>query len=122
LEDHAVRACLAALDVKRRDGIDVQLPIGLNSGQVIAGEIDRGPGGYTVVGAQAGLAATNGIRRSPGGAMLSESTAALVEHALALEDPELVQIKGVDRPSRAQRLMSTRSTRQRWRPPSPAST
>ncbi len=52
LEDHAVRACLAALgvqeemkrlavDVHARDGVDLQLRVGLNSGQVIAGEIAR---------------------------------------------------------------------------------
>ena len=50
LEDHAVRACLAALgvqdeakrlasDVRERDGVELQLRVGLNSGQVIAGEI-----------------------------------------------------------------------------------
>src|SRR6516162_7970113 len=47
LEDHAVRACLAALgiqeeatrlaaEVKERDGVDLQLRVGLNSGEVIA--------------------------------------------------------------------------------------
>src|SRR5580693_8794335 len=47
LEDHAVRACLAglgvqqeakrlAVDVRERDGVDFQLRVGLNSGQVIA--------------------------------------------------------------------------------------
>ena len=52
LEDHAVRACLAALgiqeeaerfaaDARERDGIDLRLRVGLNSGQVIAGEISR---------------------------------------------------------------------------------
>src|SRR5215469_11881186 len=46
LEDHAVRACLAALGIqeettrlaaeaKARDGIDLRLRVGLNSGQVI---------------------------------------------------------------------------------------
>src|SRR5246127_4120945 len=49
LEDHAVRACRAALgiqdetvrlatEVKDRDGVDLQLRVGLNSGEVIAGE------------------------------------------------------------------------------------
>ena len=53
LEDHAVRACLAALgiqeeakrlavEVRDRDGVDLQLRVGLNSGQVIAGEIGSG--------------------------------------------------------------------------------
>jgi len=53
LEDHAVRACLAALGIQEeakrvaaevhdRDGIDLWLRVGLNSGQVIAGEIGSG--------------------------------------------------------------------------------
>ena len=53
LEDHAVRACLAALgiqeeakrlavEVQDRDGVELQLRVGLNSGQVIAGEIGSG--------------------------------------------------------------------------------
>ena len=53
LEDHAVRACLAALgiqeeakrlavEVQDRDGIELRLRVGLNSGQVIAGEIGSG--------------------------------------------------------------------------------
>ena len=50
LEDHAVRACLAALDIQReagklaeqvksRDAIALSLRIGLNSGRVIAGAV-----------------------------------------------------------------------------------
>jgi class 3 adenylate cyclase len=65
LEDHAIRACLAALriqedtkrlavDVRERDGIDLRLRVGLNSGQVIVGEIGSGPFGYTAVGEQVG--------------------------------------------------------------------
>ena len=53
LEDHAIRACLAALaiqqeanrlaaEVQRRDGISLRLRVGLNSGQVIAGEMGSG--------------------------------------------------------------------------------
>jgi adenylate cyclase len=67
LEDHAVRACLAALgvqeeakrlavDVRERDGVELLLRVGLNSGQVIAGEIGSGPFGYTAVGEQVGMA------------------------------------------------------------------
>ncbi|MDT5176122.1 MAG: hypothetical protein QOJ95_320, partial [Mycobacterium sp.] len=61
LEDHAVRACLAALAiqedarplavaVRRQDGIDLKLRVGLNSGEVIVGEIGSGSFGYTAVG------------------------------------------------------------------------
>ena len=53
LEDHAVRACRAALaieeetvrlaaEVEHRDGVDLELRVGLNSGQVVAGEIGSG--------------------------------------------------------------------------------
>jgi adenylate cyclase len=52
VEDHAVRGCLAALglqeeatrlavDVRERDGIDLRLRVGLNSGEVIAGGMVR---------------------------------------------------------------------------------
>ena len=41
----------------------------------------------------------------PGGVMLSESTARLVEHAVTLGEPEQVRIKGADDPVRARRLM-----------------
>ena len=42
----------------------------------------------------------------PGGVMLSESTARLVEHAAILAEPECVRIKGADEPVRARRLLA----------------
>ena len=67
LEDHAVRACLAALGiqdearrladmVESRDAVSLRVRIGLNSGQVIAGEIGSGALGYTSIGEQVGMA------------------------------------------------------------------
>ncbi len=116
LEDHAVRACLAALgmqedakrlavDVQGRDGVELQLRIGLNSGEVIAGEIGSGPFGYTAVGEQVGMAQRMESVAPPGGVMLSASTARLVDGLAALGEPELVQIKGGDKPVAAQRLL-----------------
>ena len=116
LEDHAIRACLAAFgvqeeatrlaaEVKDRDGIDLQLRVGLNSGQVIAGEIGSGPFGYTAVGEQVGMAQRMESVAPPGGVMLSASTARLVDGAAALGESELVQIKGADAPVRARRLL-----------------
>ncbi|MBV8179942.1 MAG: cyclase, partial [Mycobacterium sp.] len=116
LEDHAVRACLAALgvqeeakrlavDVREHDGVDLQLRVGLNSGQVIAGEIGSGPFGYTAVGEQVGMAQRMESVAPPGGVMLSESTARLVEGAAALGKVERVRIKGTDQPVCAQRLL-----------------
>jgi class 3 adenylate cyclase len=120
LEDHAVRACLAALevqheagrlaaDVERRDGVALQVRVGLNSGQVIAGEIGSGSLGYTAVGEQVGLAQRMESVAAPGGVMLSESTARLVEHAAVLGEPEWVRIKGADAPVPARRLLGMRS-------------
>ena len=116
LEDHAVRACLAALgvqeeakrlaeEVQDRDGVDLRLRVGLNSGQVIAGEIGSGAFGYTAIGEQVGMAQRMESVAPPGGVMLSASTARLVDGAAALGEPELVQIKGADKPVAAQRLL-----------------
>jgi class 3 adenylate cyclase len=116
LEDHAVRACLAALgiqqEVKRlaaevhdRDGIELRLRVGLNSGQVIAGEIGSGALGYTAVGEQVGMAQRMESVAPPGGVMLSASTARLVEGAATLGEPEMLRVKGADEPVAAQRLL-----------------
>ena len=59
--------------------MDLQLRIGLNSGQVIAGEIGSGGAGYTAIGEQVGLAQRMESVAPPGGVMLSASTARLVE-------------------------------------------
>ncbi len=116
LEDHAFRACLAALDiqaqtaklakeVEARDGIALQLRVGLNSGQVIAGEIGSGALGYTAVGEQVGMAQRMESVAPPGAVMLSESTARLIQGAAALGEPQMVRIKGADQPVCARRLV-----------------
>jgi class 3 adenylate cyclase len=116
LEDHAIRACLAALgiqeetarlaaEVKDRDCIDLRLRVGLNSGQVIAGEIGSGALGYTAIGDQVGMAQRMESVAPPGGVLLSESTARLVEGAATLGDAEPVPIKGGDKPVPARRLL-----------------
>src|SRR5271165_7164829 len=116
LEDHAFRACLAALDiqeqimqlseeVQRRDAVVLQLRVGLNSGEVIAGEIGSGAFGYTAVGEQVGMAQRMESVAPSGGVMLSASTARLVRHAAVLGKPELVHIKGSDNPVPARRLL-----------------
>ena len=116
MEDHAFRACLAALgmqeeikrlaiDVRARDGVELGLRVGLNSGQVIAGEIGSGPPGYTAIGEQVGMAQRMESVGPPGGVMLSESTARLVQHATLLADAEEVLVKRSDVPLLARRLL-----------------
>jgi class 3 adenylate cyclase len=122
LEDHAIRACLAALgvqeeakrlavDVRNRDGMELQLRVGLNSGEVIAGEIGSGPFGYTAVGEQVGMAQRMESVAPAGGVMLSASTARLVEGAATLGEVERVRIKGTDQPACAQRLLGMEERR-----------
>src|SRR6202007_2135844 len=122
LEDHAIRACLAALsiqeetnrlaaEVRRRDGVDLRLRVGLNSGRVVAGEIGPGVSGYTAIGEQVGLAQRMESVAPPGGVMLSAPTARLVDGAVTLSEPQLVQIKGADEPVAAQRLLGVREGR-----------
>ncbi len=117
LEDHALRACLAALGIQEaakqlavgvqdRDGVALALRVGLNSGQVIAGEIGSGAFGYTTVGEQVGMAQRMEAVAPPGGVMLSLSTARLVEHAVVLGDLEMVGIKGAADPVAARRLLA----------------
>jgi class 3 adenylate cyclase len=117
LEDHALRACLAALgiqeetsrlatEVEDRDGVDLRLRVGLNSGQVIAGEIGSKSLGYTAIGEQVGMAQRMESVAPPGGVMVSASTARLIEDTVALAAAELVHIKGSDRAVHAQRLLS----------------
>jgi class 3 adenylate cyclase len=116
LEDHAVRACLAALGIQEeaqrlaggvqdRDGVDLRLRIGLNSGQVIAGEIGSRALGFTTIGEQVGMAQRMESVAPPGGVMLSASTARLVDGAATLSEPEMVQIKGAEEPVSAYRLL-----------------
>ncbi|OBF21720.1 cyclase [Mycobacterium sp. ACS4331] len=126
LEDHAFRGCLAALaiqdeatqlaaEVARRDGVTLSVRVGLNSGQIIAGEIGSGPLGYRATGIHVGMAQRMESVAPPGGVMLSESTARLVEHLATLGEPEPAHIKGADGPVRVRRLLSADPPRRRAR-------
>jgi adenylate cyclase len=116
LEDHAVRACLTALDiqndietlaaeVERCDAVTLKLRIGLNSGEVIVGEIGSGPLGYTAIGEQVGMAQRMESVAPPGSVMLSESTARLVVNFAVLGEVETLHIKGFAIPVPARRLL-----------------
>ena len=122
LEDHAIRACLAALgiqeeakrlaaEVQDRDGIDLWLRVGLNSGQVIAGEIGSGSFGYTAVGEQVGMAQRMESVAPPGAVMLDVFTADCESHTSQVRRSMSVDLVGA-------RLLWPRgespSDRRRW--------
>lgn len=121
LEDHAVRACLVALgiqeeakrladDVRECDEVELQLRVGLNSGQVIAGEIGSGTFGYTAVGEQVGMAQRMESVAPAGGVMLSATTARLVEDTATLGELQHVRIKGAEAPVAARQLLGIANT------------
>jgi adenylate cyclase len=118
LEDHALRGCLAALGIQQEtqglaaevashDRFALQLRVGLNSGQVVAGNVGTGPFRYTAFGEHVGMAQRMESVAPPGGVMVSESTSRLVENVAVLAEPELVQIKGADMLIPARRLLRT---------------
>ena len=98
LEDHAQRACYAALRLRHaldrysselRDtrGVDLAVRIGIHSGDVVAGTLGRqGRGGYTALGPTVHLASEMERIAMPGRIFLSESTARLVEGYFRLAD------------------------------------
>ena len=98
LEDHAFRACLAALQIQCEFGdLGMQpqprLRIGLNSGEAIAGQIGSSATGYTAVGEEVGMAQRMESVAPPGGVMLSESTARLVNSRASMSEPEMVHVR-----------------------------
>ncbi|AGB25626.1 adenylate/guanylate cyclase family protein [Mycobacterium sp. JS623] len=122
LEDHALRACRAALDIQKdvknldtevehRDHVKLQLRVGLNSGGVITGEIGSGPLTYTAVGEQVGMAQRMESVAPAGGVMLTESTARLVEKNAVLGEPEFVLVKGAQEPLPTRRLLAISAAR-----------
>ncbi|MGV0853162.1 ATP-binding protein [Mycolicibacterium phlei] len=120
LEDHALRACIAALEIQSetkrfaaevlaRDGVALRLRVGLNSGEVIAGEIGVGPGSYTAIGHPVGLAQRMEAAAAPGTVLCSMSTARLVEESAELGPVLEVTAKGSTEPVSARTLVGIRS-------------
>jgi len=106
-EDHARRACYAALkmlddvgeyaaELRRGQGLNFSTRIGINSGEVVAAEV--GEGGYTAVGHTVGLAQRMEALAEPGKAYLTESTAELAHGFMQLEDLGSFEIKGASQP------------------------
>jgi class 3 adenylate cyclase/tetratricopeptide (TPR) repeat protein len=108
-EDHAVRACYAALrmqeSVKRyaedanAHGVNVQIRVGLNSGEVVVRAIGSDLHmDYTAVGRTTHLAARMEQLARPGSIVLTASTLDLVEGLIAVKPLGPVPVKGLADP------------------------
>jgi class 3 adenylate cyclase/tetratricopeptide (TPR) repeat protein len=106
-EDHAHRACYAALhlldrlrtyanELRLRRGLSFSVRLGINSGEVIVGKIsDDLRMDYTAQGHTVGLAARMEQIAEPGKVYLTAHTAALIQGYFALADLGEMEIKGV---------------------------
>lgn len=116
-EDHAWRACKAALAIQKAMGAygdriekdaDVQfkMRIGLNSGPVIVGAIgDDLRMDYTAVGDTTNLAARMESLAQPGTVIVTGDTHRLIRDFFELESLGPVEVKGKEKPQDAWRLL-----------------
>src|SRR5437867_7661444 len=115
-EDHAQRACYAALhlrdelrrfsqELRRERGLDVATRIGINSGEVVVGTIgDDLRMDYTAQGHTVGLAARMEALAEVGKIYLTAATAQRIEGFFALEDLGAFNVKGATAPVHAYAL------------------
>jgi class 3 adenylate cyclase/tetratricopeptide (TPR) repeat protein len=124
-EDHAQRACAAALDlardlgalagaVRRESGLEFAVRMGLNSGEVVVGRIgDDLRMDYTAQGHVVGLAARMQQLAPPGGITVTEQTARLAEGFFDFLDRGEQSLKGVSAPVRVFELRGPGQVRSR---------
>ena len=104
-EDHAVRACYAALDmqeamrgfateVRREYGLLLQVRIGINSGPVVAGVIGKNKFIYDVWGDTVNTASRMESHGTEGSIHVTEETYRRVEADFAFEPRGEIEIKG----------------------------
>jgi len=109
-EDHAVRACYAALrmqenvtrygdDLQRSQGVPVQIRVGLNSGEVVVRSIASDLRmDYTAVGQTTHLAARMEQMAKPGSVLITASTLRLAEGYVEVRTLGPVRVKGLAEP------------------------
>ena len=125
LEDHAVRACYAALrmqdsvrqyaeGVRRDEGISIQIRVGVNSGDVVVRSIGSDLRmDYTAVGQTTHLAARMEQLAAPGSIVLAPETLRLAEGYVAVKSLGPVKVKGMSEPVDVYQVMSAGAVRTR---------
>jgi len=125
-EDHAQRACYAALhmrdalrefsrEIRRAHGLDFSTRMGLNSGDVIVGRIgDDLRMDYTAQGHTVGLAQRMESLAEPNACFMTDATAALVAGYFALDNLGEFTLKGSSEPVRVHSLIGAGLARSRF--------
>jgi class 3 adenylate cyclase len=117
-EDHAARACYAALAMqdalRRTHGLPVQMRIGLNSGEVVVRAIGNDLHmDYSAVGLTTVLAARMEQLATPGSSLLTAATLRLVEGLVQVAPLGPVPVKGAAEPVEVFELVGASAIRRR---------
>ncbi len=125
-EDHAVRACYAALamqeaiqhnaeEVRRRYGVELQIRVGLNSGEVVVRAISNDlTMDYDAIGQTTHLAGRMEQLAIPGTVRLTSDTLRLVEGFVEVRSLGPVPVKGLESPVEVFELTGATSIRTRF--------
>jgi len=124
-EDHALRACYAALamqstmrtytdDVRRTRGLELRMRVGLNSGEVVVRAIGNDLHmDYSAVGETTHLAARMEQLATPGSIRLTPATLRLVEGLVQVNALGPVPVKGLVEPVEVFELLGASGVRRR---------
>ena len=124
-EDHAVRACYAALamqetmrhvaeEMRRSQGLELQIRVGLNSGEVVVRAIGNDLHmDYSAVGQTTHLAARMEQLAPPGSIRLTAATLRLVEGLVRVNSLGPVPVKGLAGPVEVFELIGASAIRRR---------
>jgi class 3 adenylate cyclase/tetratricopeptide (TPR) repeat protein len=124
-EDHAVRACYAALamqaalrrygeEVRRTHGLAVQSRVGLNSGDVVVRAISNDLHmDYSAIGQTTHLAARMEQLATPGSILLTATTLRLVEGLVQVQALGPIPVKGLAEPVEVFELIGASTVRRR---------
>ena len=125
-EDHAVRACYAALRMQRRvnlyadeiqraGGTPVQIRVGLNSGEVVVRSIGSDLHmDYTAVGQTTHLAARMEQMAKPGSVLITGNTLRLAEGYVQVRPLGTIPVKGLETPTPVYEVTGTVAARSRF--------
>lgn len=126
LEDHAIRACHAALtmqevvrhygdDIQRAYGVPIQIRIGLNSGEVVLNVSGHGLHvSYTAIGQPVHIASRMEQMAKPGTVLATSATVQLARGSVEAKPIGPVMVKGVERPIEVAEIARSATRRSRF--------